>query len=56
MFMPNSPSPPKGIAKREGLTNVAHVLKSDPSSYHRGARELGRLGLRFATGLGGLGP
>jgi hypothetical protein len=27
--MPNSPSPPKGIAKREGLSNVAHVLMRD---------------------------
>src|ERR1700676_5057551 len=40
MFMPNSPSPPRGIAKREGLSNVAHVLMSDPSSYHTGAREI----------------
>src|ERR1700676_3966831 len=26
IFMPNSPSPPRGIAKREGLSNVAHIL------------------------------
>jgi hypothetical protein len=30
MFMPNSPSPPRGIAKREGLSNVAHVLMLRP--------------------------
>jgi hypothetical protein len=26
MFMPNSPRPPRGIAKREGLSNVARFL------------------------------
>jgi hypothetical protein len=33
MFMPNSPSPPRGIAKREGLSKVAHVLNF--KTYHR---------------------
>jgi hypothetical protein len=41
MFMPNSPSPPRGIAKREGLSNAAHVLARGPSSYHNGLWEIG---------------
>jgi hypothetical protein len=40
MFMPNSPSPPRGIAKREGLLNAVRILVRDTSSYHTGLSEV----------------
>src|ERR1700674_4127510 len=40
MFIPNSPSPPKGIAKREGLFNAARILVRDPQSYHKATYEI----------------
>src|SRR6266853_6554327 len=41
MFIPNSPRPPRGIAKREGFVNAARILARDPSSYHKGTWEIG---------------
>jgi len=40
MFIPNSPSPPRGIAKREGFVNAARVLVRDSQSYHKAKREI----------------
>jgi hypothetical protein len=40
MFMPNSPSPPRGIAKREGFFNAARILLRDPQSYHKARDEI----------------
>jgi len=34
-----SPSPPRGIAKREGFVNAARVLVRDSQSYHKAKRE-----------------
>jgi hypothetical protein len=40
MFIPNSPSPPRGIAKREGLFNAARILVRDTQSYHKDMRDI----------------
>jgi len=40
MFMPNSPSPPRGIAKREGFFNAARILVRDSQSYHKAMQEI----------------
>src|SRR6266567_6136042 len=40
MFIPNSPNPPRGIAKREGFVNAARNLVRDTSSYHKGPWDL----------------
>jgi hypothetical protein len=40
MFIPNSPKPPRGIAKSEGFVNAARILVRDSTSYHRGMREI----------------
>src|SRR5260370_19721335 len=40
MFIPNSPSPPRGIAKREGFFNAARILVRDSQSYHKAMQEI----------------
>ncbi len=51
MFMPNSPSPPRGIAKREGLSNVDHVLNLRPNIVtHRSAGNSGSKGPNYFSG------
>jgi len=40
MFIPNSPSPPRGIAKREGFFNAARILVRDTQSYHKATEEI----------------
>jgi hypothetical protein len=42
MFMPNSPSPPSGIAKREGLLNAALSLFATHHRITRACKNLKR--------------